>query len=68
MIQLTINGQAETVPCDLGSVEDLLRWLGIRSDRVAVELNRMLIRRRDWNQTSVPSGSQVEIVEFVGGG
>ena len=68
LIQLTINGQAETVPGDLGSVEDLLRWLGVRSDRVAVELNKKLIRRRDWNQTSVASGSQVEIVEFVGGG
>ncbi len=46
----------------------LLEWLKVSSDRVAVELNKSIVRKRDWEQTPVPSGSQVEIVEFVGGG
>ena len=68
LVQLTINGKQEVVPADLGSVEDLLRWLGVRSDRVAVEVNKILVRKRDWQQTAISGGSQIEIVEFVGGG
>jgi thiamine biosynthesis protein ThiS len=33
-----------------------------------VELNKTLIRKRDWSATTISQGSQVEIVEFVGGG
>jgi len=49
-------------------VAELLAWLGIAADRVAVELNKAIVRRRDWQQALVPGGSQLEIVEFVGGG
>lgn len=68
MVELRINGELKTVPPDLSSITELLEWLGIKSDRVAVELNKQLVRKRDWHQTAVPGGSQVEIVEFVGGG
>lgn len=66
-ISIIINGEPKSVPPDQ-SVAGLLNWLAIGSDRVAVELNKTLIRKRDWPQTSVPNGSQIEIVEFVGGG
>jgi thiamine biosynthesis protein ThiS len=49
-------------------VAALLAWLGVAGERVAVELNRAIVRKRDWESTVVPDGSQVEIVEFVGGG
>jgi thiamine biosynthesis protein ThiS len=66
-IPITVNGQPKTVPPDQ-SVAALLSCLSIAPDRVAVELNKSLVRKRDWAQTVVPSGSQIEIVEFVGGG
>ena len=66
-IPVTINGEARAVPPDQ-SVTSLLSWLAIASDRVAVELNKSLVRKRDWARTTVPSGSHIEIVEFVGGG
>jgi len=50
------------------SVSTLLAWLHIPADRVAVELNKKIVRKRDWEQTAVLSASQLEIVEFVGGG
>ncbi len=46
----------------------LLDWLKIGSDRVAVELNKSIVRKRDWERTLLSDGSQIEIVEFVGGG
>jgi thiamine biosynthesis protein ThiS len=50
------------------SVLQLLEWLNLHSDRVAVELNKSIVRKRDWPRVSVPPGSKIEIVEFVGGG
>ena len=66
-IEVTVNGEPKTVPPGQ-SVSQLLDTLAIGSDRVAVELNKILVRKSDWQQTTVVHGSQVEIVEFVGGG
>jgi sulfur carrier protein len=62
-----INGQPKSVPSNQ-SVSALLDWLEIVSDRVAVELNKSIVRNRDWDKTAVPNGAHIEIVEFVGGG
>lgn len=66
-IHITVNGEPKAIPAGQ-SVEALLNWLAIPADRVAVEVNKSLVRKRDWQQTPVVGGSQVEIVEFVGGG
>jgi sulfur carrier protein len=66
-IRIQVNGEDKHAPVDC-SVAALLAWLGVAGERVAVELNREIVRKRDWESTVVPGGSQVEIVEFVGGG
>ena len=66
-IEVLVNGERREVPPNQ-SVSALLQWLQIPPDRVAVELNKKLVRKRDWGQTVVPPASQMEIVEFVGGG
>lgn len=50
------------------SVTGLLDHLQVDSGRVAVELNRALVRKRDWPQTPVEANALVEVVHFVGGG
>lgn len=50
------------------SVTSLLHSLSISPDRVAIELNKTIVRKRDWDTTIVAANSQIEIVEFVGGG
>lgn len=67
LLNILVNGEARQVPSHL-SVASLLEWLKLPSERVAVELNKSIIRKRDWPQTPISNGSQVEIVEFVGGG
>lgn len=67
LISVWINGVAQQIPAEQ-SVADVLASLDLPIERVAVELNRSLVRKRDWQSTRVPSGSQLEIVEFVGGG
>lgn len=50
------------------SVTELLAFIGVGLDRVAVELNKSIVRQRDWDRITVPNGAQIEVVEFVGGG
>jgi len=66
-IEVVVNGEPAVIPSGKTVIE-LLRILGVRPDRVAVELNRRIVHQRDWDKTSVEPGAQIEIVEFVGGG
>jgi len=66
-IEITVNGRSTTIARGL-SVLDLLQALDIKPDRVAVELNRTIVKQRDWTSTGVEPGAEVEIVHFVGGG
>ena len=46
----------------------LIERLSLAPERVAVELNRDVVRRADWPATRLSDGDRVEIVHFVGGG
>lgn len=49
-------------------VVDLLDRLGLKPERLAVEINERIVRRVDWTTTTLAEGDKVEIVHFVGGG
>ena len=66
-MEVVINGVRKSVPSGL-TVTALLQILDVPLDRVAVELNKSIVRKRNWEQTNVPGGAQIEIVQFVGGG
>jgi sulfur carrier protein len=66
-ISIRINGEARDVAPGLTIVE-LLSHLDMRPDRVAVEMNRTIVKQTQWAETEVPPGAEVEIVQFVGGG
>lgn len=50
------------------SVAVLLSELGIDTRTVAVERNRLVVKRATFADTIVVSGDEIEIVSFVGGG
>lgn len=63
---ITVNG--EDRPCESGtSISKLLDAMGLKADRVAVELNRRLVRTAQYG-TELKVGDKIEIVTFVGGG
>jgi thiamine biosynthesis protein ThiS len=66
-IEVAINGESQAVPGGL-TVSGLLEWLGIDAQRVAVEMNREIVRQPCWGATEVGPGARLEIVQFVGGG
>ena len=66
-IEIVVNGQPRHVPHGL-DVARLLDFLDIDRSRVAVELNRQIARKTDWESLMIAEGARVEIVWFVGGG
>jgi thiamine biosynthesis protein ThiS len=66
-VTLTINGEARALP-DLSTLGALIEHLGMKPDRVAVELNREIVQRTLWSETPLRDGDRLEIVHFVGGG
>jgi thiamine biosynthesis protein ThiS len=66
-IHVVVNGAPKRVPRDL-NVTGLLEFLEIDGGKVAVELNRAIVRKKDWESASVEEGASVEVVWFVGGG
>jgi thiamine biosynthesis protein ThiS len=46
----------------------LVEKLGMKPDRVAVELNRDIVPRGLWSETTLNDGDRLEVVHFVGGG
>ncbi|HEV2422578.1 MAG TPA: sulfur carrier protein ThiS [Candidatus Acidoferrales bacterium] len=62
-----INGESREIPDGL-NVAAMLAHLGITADRVAIERNRDILPRAQWQGTAVAASDVYEIVHFVGGG
>lgn len=66
-MQIVLNGDPAELPGPL-TIQALLERLNIDPRLVAVECNRVVIKRAKYAETMVTDGAEVEIVAFVGGG
>jgi thiazole synthase len=66
-IEIRLNGEPQTLPVSL-NVAQILEFLGLPKERVAVERNRALVPKADWERVIVAAGDELEVVHFVGGG
>jgi len=66
-MKLVINGEDREFT-SVSTLSSLVEQLGMKPDRVAVELNHELVPRDRWGATELSEGDQLEIVHFVGGG
>ena len=66
-MKLIINGEERSFE-NVSSLTSLLQILGLKADRVAVELNLEIVARGIWDSTFLKDGDRLEIVQFVGGG
>ena len=69
-MNLSINGEDRAFPDSTTpfTLAALVENMGMKSDRVAVELNREIAPRNQWPQIALKDGDHLEIVHFVGGG
>jgi sulfur carrier protein len=66
-MKIVINGEDRAVEGPL-TLSNLVEQLGMKPDRVAVELNLDIVPREQWLGTQLAEGDRLEIVHFVGGG
>lgn len=68
MIRVSVNGAERDLPCGT-TVAALLLILGVTERaRVAVERNRDVVPRKQYDDVTLAAGDRIEVVTFVGGG
>src|SRR6266446_9855992 len=66
-IEIRLNGETHELPASL-SIAQLLEHFDLPRDRVAVERNRAIVPKPQWESVAVGQGDELEVVHFVGGG
>jgi sulfur carrier protein len=66
-LNVTLNGERRIFPAQ-STLLDIVRALSLEPERVAIELNRAIVKRETWMSTAINDGAEIEIVQFVGGG
>lgn len=66
-IGATVNGERRIFPA-VTCLRDVLAALELEPERVAIELDRRIVKRELWETTVIRDGAEIEIVMFVGGG
>ena len=64
---IILNGDLYPLDADTPLIA-LLERLNMRRGRVAVEINREIVPKANYDVTVVRAGDHVEIINFVGGG
>ena len=66
-MKVFINGETKEIGAEVNLIE-LLDQFSLPKERVAVELNKEVVRKKDWATIRVKDADKIEIVHFVGGG
>jgi thiamine biosynthesis protein ThiS len=66
-LRVYLNGESKKIDDGL-TLAELVSQLELPAVRVAVELNRTVVRRSNWEKTKLSEDDRIEIVHFVGGG
>ena len=66
-MKVFINGETREIARQFNLLE-LLREFSLPSERIAIELNKQVVRKKDWETILIHDADKIEIVHFVGGG
>lgn len=66
LMKVYVNGEPREVKAS--TLAGLITELDLPVARIAIELNREVVRRSDWDSTMLKDEDRIEIVHFVGGG
>ena len=66
-MRIVVNGDEKELAGGI-TVKGLLEALGLAAGSVAVERNRVIVKKGSYGSTVVEDGDRLEIVQFVGGG
>jgi sulfur carrier protein len=66
-MKVLINGEKIEVS-GRPSLSELLRDFSFTDGRIAIELNKVVVRRNEWSNVIINDADRIEIIHFVGGG
>lgn len=66
-MKVFINGETKEITSQL-NLSELLKLFSLPQERIAIELNREVVRKKDWETIQVSDGDKLEVIHFVGGG
>ena len=66
-MKVFINGETREIEQEINLIE-LLKHFSLPAERIAIELNREVVRKKDWENIKVSDGDKLEVIHFVGGG
>ena len=66
-MNVIVNGETREMPAET-TLSAMIELLGLPDERIAIELNKAVIRPSRWDEAVLSDGDAVEIVHFVGGG
>ena len=66
-IKIKINGKINKID-DKNKLSDLVKNLKVPLKKVAIELNREIVDKKNLNKINLKVNDNIEIVHFIGGG
>ena len=66
-MKILLNGETKEIAEEL-NLSGLLKHFSLPSERVAIELNKQVVRKKDWENIKIAEGDRLEVIHFVGGG
>ena len=67
VLLIKVNGEQREIEPEI-ALSKLVTLLNLKPEQIAIELNKEVVRRANWESTVLREDDQVEIVHFVGGG
>lgn len=67
MIKILLNGESKELTEEI-NLTQLLKQFSLPPERIAIELNQEVVRKKDWENIEIKDADKIEIVHFVGGG
>ena len=66
-IKIIVNGKQMTIKLKF-SLKNLVDKLKLPIGKVAIELNRQIVNKKNISRVLLKTGDKIEVVHFIGGG
>ena len=66
-MKVLVNGESREINREM-NLREFLAHLSLPSERIAIELNKEVVRKKDWENIKINDADKIEIIHFVGGG
>ena len=66
-MKVFVNGETQEIAENF-NLTALLKHFSLPEERIAIELNKEVVRKKDWANIKINDADKIEIIHFVGGG